>query len=65
MKDNNPDIKFYALDKTKIRENVPCMVREGFKKFVPKVDCELRCGTCGWNPAVRKERLAKKGVVNA
>lgn len=36
-----------------INDKVTCPYNEGIGCH----PCEMRCGTCGWNPKVAKERL--------
>lgn len=49
-------------DKKKIRMGTPCVFTyttrsKQVHRAVPLVDCDMKCDTCGWNPAEQQRRL--------
>jgi hypothetical protein len=52
-----------ALDFEKVRRGCPCAFIDGNRYRYPSVDCELECGTCGWNPNEHKRRMENGATV--
>jgi hypothetical protein len=50
-----------SRDQNKIKANVPCLYREGGRLTMPAVTCASKCAVCGFNPAVKEDRLARLG----